>query len=113
MDLHARFKKLNDDMLQLSEEVFRAVRISPTKFAICFFDRATQELRTSVIDSSNAHELKLISELSGNELISYGTFRKQIEDWCEQETGTDFPIPVRSEDLASYRTLMDATLVTS
>jgi len=110
MDLHARFKKLNDELLELSKEVFRAVRISPTKFAICFYDRPEQSMHTSVIDSRTAHEIKLLSDMDGDEMIAYGEFCKAIAEWCSAESPGQFPIPINAEHNASYRTLMDAVV---
>lgn len=108
MDLHQRFTRLNDEMLELQKEVFRAIRISPTRFAVCFYDRHEQTMRTNVIDSRTAHELKLLSELSGAELIAYGNFVSEIQKWCNAETPGAFPIELNAADEASYRTLIEA-----
>ncbi|AXG66719.1 hypothetical protein JA33_314 [Dickeya phage vB_DsoM_JA33] len=111
MDLHSRFKKLNEDLLELQQAVHRVVRISPSKFAVCFYDRHEQSLRTNVIDSRTAHEIKLIQEMSGAELQSYGAFVSAIQEWCEAESPGEFPIPLDKADSDSYRTLIDAMTI--
>ena len=108
MDLHQRFVSLNEELLTLQKEVFRAIRISHTRFAICFYDRHEQTMRTNVIDSRTAHELKLLAELSGAELVAYGKFVADIQMWCDSESPGEFPIAVVESDEASYRTLIDA-----
>lgn len=112
MNLHERFKKHEEEAAKLSSEVFRAIRISPTKFALCYFDHTIRSLCTRVIDSRTAHEIKLLSELSGVELIKYGDFVADIQAWCDSENPVAFPIEINEVDEASYRTLMDATVIT-
>lgn len=111
MNLHERFKKHEEEATQLSKEVFRAIRISNTKFAICYYDHTIRSIRTSVIDSRTAHELKLISELDGVEMIKYGNFVSDIQAWCESDNPVAFPIDINEADAASYRTLIDATVI--
>lgn len=111
MNLHERFKKHEEEATQLSKEIFRAVRISNTKFAICFFDHSIRTIRTSVIDSRNAHEIKLLSEMDGVEMIKYGEFLSDIQAWCDSDNPAAFPIEINEVDEASYRTLIDATVI--
>ena len=57
-----------------------------------------------------AHEIKLLSDMDGPELIAYGEFTKAIADWCSAESPGQFPIEFNAEYNASYRTLMDAVV---
>lgn len=111
MNLHERFKKHEEEAAQLSKEVFRAIRISNSKFAICFFDHSIRSIRTSVIDSRTAHEIKLLSEMSGVEMIKYGEFLSDIQAWCDADNPAAFPIDVNEVDEASYRTLIEASVI--
>lgn len=108
MNLHQRFTALQDEIQELQDAVFRAIRISPRAFAICFYDRDVRSMRASVIHSRTAHELKLLSELDGTELKAYGSFVESISAWCESDNPAEFPIPINEADMASYRTLVDA-----
>lgn len=113
MNLHERFKKHEEEAVQLSKEVFRVIRISDSKFALCFFDHTARTLRTNVIDSRTAHEIKLLSELNGVEMMKYGEFVSDIQAWCDSDNPVAFPIDVNEIDAASYRTLIEASVIAS
>lgn len=110
MNLHQRFNRVNDELDALQKEVWRVVLLSENKMAVCYYNQADRQIETKVIDATNALEVSLISLLTGEELLAFAGFMISIESWCSSATAGDFPIRQDDVALASYRTLLAATV---
>lgn len=105
-NLNKKIDKYFSLMEEIREALFRVVEVSERYLCIVSFSTQYQAVMVSLVNKESLMEVKLLSGLTGAEIIAYGKLYKAVEDWQAGGMKAAFPIDQDADVYTRYRKLV-------
>lgn len=102
MTIAETYKIYTDALDTLCNAVFCVTRLSDRYLTMTYFDKAMQSLEIKVLDFNSA-PVDIISRLTADELIAFGTMQKALNQWLDDDMRDPFPIEMDEDAYAIHR----------
>lgn len=92
-------------MEKIREQMYCVLPVSNRYLCIVSFSTQLQALQCVLVNKESLMEAKLIEGLTGQELITYGQYRRTAEEWVANGMQDDYPFTQDKDVYAEYRSL--------
>lgn len=92
-------------MEKIREQLFRVMPVSDRYLCIVSFSTNHQAMMCDLVSKESLMPAKLLDGLTGQELVTYGSIKRAVEDWVADGMQADFPLSQSDDVYAEYKSL--------